>query len=443
MDTVTLREPKMGWVPILQVALLNIAVTLAILPLDSTLNRVMITELGISATLVALLIALRFLTSPLRIWFGRLSDTRPLWGKHRTGYIGIGMVLMAVGFVLTPYAAFAIPGGGAGALLFAVLAFALLGFGVNMTTPLYFAIVSDQSSERQRPRIVALMFILLGIVVVVGAFGLGALLDPYSDARLINIFWGVAAGILILTVIGLVGLEKNSARTAAADAEPSFAAVKDLLLGNREVGRFFVYLVLTFVAIEAQEIILEPYAAAAFDMTPGETTRLTGIFRVGQLVMLAVGAWIVNRFGYRSGALLGIVLAALSFVLIILAGGRGISGAFMGGVLMLGLGAGALVVTNLSLMMNMTSAQHAGVFLGAWGFAQAVGVGSGTLIGGLLRDVGAAIFSNDLASYYLVYGFEIVLLLLAIPLVRQLDLGRFREDNAKLTVTEAYGGAGL
>jgi BCD family chlorophyll transporter-like MFS transporter len=114
----------------------------------------------------------------------------------------------------------------------------------------------------------------------------------------------------------------------------------------------------------------------------------------------------------------------------------------MGGVLMLGLGSGSIAVTNLSLMMNMTNSKHAGVFLGTWGFAQAVGVGSGTFVGGVLRDLGVAIFPGELASYFLVYGVEIALLLLAIPLVLRLNLRRFRETNAKLFLTEAFASAG-
>ena len=430
----TAPEKKMGWRPILQISLLNIAVTIVILPLDSTLNRIMITELGISATLVSFLIALRFLTSPLRIWFGRLSDTRPIRGRNRTWYILIGMVIMAVGFLLTPQAAVAVSMGGIGAILVAVLVFAILGFGVNMTTPLYFALVADQSNEKQRSRIVALMFILLGIVVVVAAFGLGVAVgdgNPLENGRLSLIFGVIAAAVLVLTLVGLVGVEKrNSATVPAVDNQGSQSSVRSLLLNNKEVMRFFIYLVLTFVAIEAQEIILEPYAAAAFGMAVGETTMLTGIFRTGQLIMLAVGAWMVNRIGYRRSSYIGLVIGIVGFSIIILAGMRGLQGPFMGGVMVIGLASGLIAVTNLTLMMNMTETNSAGVYLGAWGFAQAVGVGVGTLLGGVIRDVVLSISGQDLLSYFAVYGFEIILLIFAFPYIMQLDVSRFKESVA-------------
>ena len=47
-----------------------------------------------------------------------------------------------------------------------------------------------------------------------------------------------------------------------------------------------ICLVLAFVAVEAQEVVLEPFAARMFDMTPGETTRLTGIARIPNLITL-------------------------------------------------------------------------------------------------------------------------------------------------------------
>ena len=127
---------KMRKRAIIQVALLNMAVALIVLPLDSTLNRIMIYELALPATIVAALISLRFITSPLRIYFGLLSDTKPILGRHRTSYIAIGLVMMVSGFVLTPYAAYTIPENLTLGLLFDVFAFGLLGFGVNMTTPL-------------------------------------------------------------------------------------------------------------------------------------------------------------------------------------------------------------------------------------------------------------------------------------------------------------------
>jgi BCD family chlorophyll transporter-like MFS transporter len=400
----------------------------------------MIVELGLSATLTALLISLRFFTSPLRIWFGRISDRMPLRGLHRTWYIALGMVLMVIGFLLTPYAAYGVPGGGSTGLLFAVAAFALLGFGVNLTTPLYFALVSDQSTESERPKVVAIMFIAMGMALVLTAAAMGNALEPYSRQTLHSVFLAVAGLVLLLTLLGLLRLERPKSTHPIAN-RGDFKAIRELLK-NSEVARFFIYLLLTFIAIEAQEIILEPFAAIAFGMTPGETTRLTAIYRTGFLIMLALGAVVVRRRGYKYGAAVGIFQAALGFALLIFSGFIEMAMLFLVGVFLFGLGTGQVSVANLTLMMNMTDSRNSGVFIGTWGFAQAVGVGGGTVLGGLLRDAGVMFLGDGIASYNIVFSFEVVLLLVSLPLVFRLNIPRFREHSDEIAAQDVMASLG-
>jgi BCD family chlorophyll transporter-like MFS transporter len=413
------------------------------LPLNSTLNRIMINELRLPATLVAVLISLRYITSPTRIWFGRLSDTRPIGGRRRTWYIAIGMVLLALGLIASTYAALAIPNLGAVGIALSVLAFGLLGLGVNMTTPLYFAVVADQSSAEQRPRVVALMFVLLGVVAVIASFALAAAVDPYTEQKMIRAFFFFAAIGLVLTIGGLFKLEprstsKHSSSSAVPETERP-RAVRELLLANPEALRFFFYLLLAFVAIEAQELILEPYAAQFLRMTPAETTRLTGVFRIAYVISLAVGAWLVNHIGHKRTASAGIAIACVSLLLVIVSVPLQTPAALLAGVFILGLGSGLLTTSNLALMMNMTDPRHAGVYLGAWGFAQAVGFGSGNILGGALRDLGILLFGSQLGGYYLAYVFEIALLVGAVPMLWTLDVGAFRRAIAGAPASREAG----
>jgi hypothetical protein len=50
----------------LQLGLIHVAVTMTLVPINSTLNRVMFKELAISTTLVALLASLPYLFSPIQ-----------------------------------------------------------------------------------------------------------------------------------------------------------------------------------------------------------------------------------------------------------------------------------------------------------------------------------------------------------------------------------------
>ena len=69
--------------------------TMSVLTLG-VLNRVMITELTIPATIVAVTLSLYQFMAPARVWFGQMSDAKPLFGQHRTGYMWIGAILFAV-----------------------------------------------------------------------------------------------------------------------------------------------------------------------------------------------------------------------------------------------------------------------------------------------------------------------------------------------------------
>lgn len=431
---------------ILQVSLLNIAVALMILPLESVLNRIMIQELGMAATLVAGLVALRYITAPLRIVFGRISDTRPIAGRRRTPYIAAGLVLMAVGLALAPFAAYSTPTLGTLGVLLTTATFVLIGFGVNMVTPLYFAIVADQSNPTQRTRVVATMYVLLALCAIIASLLIGQALEQYTPDKVIGVCATLAVVGLLCGVLGLWGLEKRAgdAQEQATQPRVNEASLRDigrLLLRNAEVFRFFAYLILTFIAIEAQEVVLEPYGAQIFAMTPSQTARLTGFLRLGLLIMLLLGVVIVNRWGHKVGSLAGMALTGLGLALIIVAGVEGSAGLFQGGVFVMGCGSGLLATTNLSLMLNLTDPGTAGLHIGTWTFAQAVGVGGATFGGGLLRDLGLALFNNSLAGYLTVFSVEIAALVLAVPFILALSVQRFHERNQGVSPAVALAAA--
>jgi len=75
----------------LQLALIHVAVAMTLVPIQSTLNRVMIKELALTATLVALFTSLPYLFSPIQVAIGSFSDRHPLWGRRRTPYIVLGL----------------------------------------------------------------------------------------------------------------------------------------------------------------------------------------------------------------------------------------------------------------------------------------------------------------------------------------------------------------
>ena len=61
----------------IQLGLIHLAVAMTLVPINSTLNRVMIKELAFSATLVAVLASLPYLLSPIQVVIGSFSDRHP------------------------------------------------------------------------------------------------------------------------------------------------------------------------------------------------------------------------------------------------------------------------------------------------------------------------------------------------------------------------------
>src|SRR5512134_1474685 len=89
-----------------QLGLIHVAVAMTLVPINSTLNRVMIKELAISATLVAVLASLPYLISPIQVAIGSFSDRHPVAGYRRSPYILLGLGLCVLGVSLSPQAAF-------------------------------------------------------------------------------------------------------------------------------------------------------------------------------------------------------------------------------------------------------------------------------------------------------------------------------------------------
>ncbi len=90
----------------IQLGLIHMAVAMTLVPINSTLNRVMIKDLGISATLVALLASLPYLISPIQVAIGSFADRHAVRGLRRTPYIALGLFLCVLGVILSPYAAY-------------------------------------------------------------------------------------------------------------------------------------------------------------------------------------------------------------------------------------------------------------------------------------------------------------------------------------------------
>jgi BCD family chlorophyll transporter-like MFS transporter len=126
-----------------------------------------------------------------------------------------------------------------------------------------------------------------------------------------------------------------------------------------------------------------------------------------------------------SGALVGVP----AFMAVVLAAPLGNPLLFGVGTLLIGFGGGLFSHGTLTATMNMAPKDQAGLALGAWGAVQATAAGAAIALGGIIRDLVAGAFRQNVlgpaAGYDFVYGLEMVLLLITLaamfPLLRRVE----------------------
>src|SRR5512132_1539791 len=193
-----------------QLGLIHVAVAMTLVPINSTLNRVMIKELAISATLVAILASLPYLFSPIQVAIGSYSDRHPIFGFRRTPYILAGLLLCVAGVIVSPQVAFLMAENLPLGLLAGLLAFGAWGMGYNLSAVSYLSLASELSGEKRRGMTIAIMWIIMLFSIIGTASGLSRMLDPYTPEAMIRAFMVVAAIALLLGLVGLIRLEPRS-----------------------------------------------------------------------------------------------------------------------------------------------------------------------------------------------------------------------------------------
>ncbi len=438
------------------------------------LNRVMIDELKVPALLAAGAIAMHQFVSPARLWFGQMSDARPVWGTHRTGYVWIGTVL----FTLTAFLAVqiiwqlnaSIVAAGWTAPTYgwiAVLGLVFAGYGLALSsssTP-FAALLVDISDEDERSKLVGIVWSMLMVGIVVGAIISSTLLNQpevcgadiltYNPAqgaptmdlaglqKAINrLFLIVPAFVIGLALLATVGIEKKysryRSRSSIADREDQVTLRQALkvLTASRQTGLFFSFLLVMTVGLFMQEAVMEPYGGEVFGMCVSDTTQLNAFWGMGTLIGLgSTGFLVVPRIGKLRTARLGCLLTAGCFGLIILAGFSQNPKFLQVALFLFGLGAGITTSGGLSLMLDLTAAETAGTFIGAWGLSQALARASATVSGGAILDIGRLIFPNALGAYALVFALQAAFMLLAVNLLSRVNVKEFKENSKEAIAT--------
>jgi BCD family chlorophyll transporter-like MFS transporter len=432
-----------------QLGLIHVAVAMTLVPINSTLNRVMIKELAISATLVAILASLPYLFSPIQVAIGSYSDRHPILGFRRTPYILVGLILCVLGVAVSPQVAFLMDENFALGLLVGILAFGAWGMGYNFSAVSYLSLASELSPENSRGRTIAVMFFMMIISIIFTAIGLSRMVDPYTPEALVRAFGIVAASALTLGLLGLIKLEprltplssphpavRGMGGTRGVSENYTVKQMTQAITANPVARTYFIYLLLLLAAILGQDVLLEPFAAEAFDMTVRQTTSITSIWGTFVLIAIVLAGALEGRVHKRTVAQFGNTGALLGFIIIVISGILLNQNVFYAGVVLLGFGTGLATVSNLSLMFDLTVPGMVGLYIGAWGFSNALSRLTGSVLGGAVRDVVTQVSGDALSGYLVVFGIEAAMLLGATIMLYRIDVNAFRRQAQEPSFAE-------
>ena len=415
---------------LLRLSLFQISVGMALVLLVGTLNRVMIVELNVPASLVAIMVGMPLLFAPLRALVGFRSDHhRSELGWRRVPYIWMGTLMQFGGFAIMPFALLVLAGLGESSQapvwvgqLASAGAFLLVGAGMHTTQTVGLALATDLSPVEKQPNVVGFLYVMMLVGMIGSALLFGDLLTDFSPARLVQV---VQAAALITLVLNTTALWKQEARSRlrrpGSGSDPSFAQAWQMFIRGDDALRRLAVVGFGTMAFSMEDVLLEPYGGEVLHLSVASTTVLTATLAVGSLIGFAWASRVLSRGAdpFRMAAW-GCWVGLPAFVLVIAAAGAGESRwVFSTGTFLIGLGAGLFGHGTLTATMNRAPAEQVGLAMGAWGAVQATAAGLSMVLGGVLRDAVASITSAS-TGYWLVYSIELVLLAITLWAMRPL-----------------------
>lgn len=442
--------PELPLKRLLRLSLFQVSVGMAIALLIGTLNRVMIVELSVSASLVGVMIALPLVFAPLRAVIGFRSDThRSVLGWRRVPYIWFGSLLQFGGLAIMPFSLIVLSGDTNGPVVYgqiaAGLAFLLIGAGLHTTQTVGLALATDLAPDESRPKVVALMCTMLLLGVAVSSVILGLLLHDFSQLRLIKVIQGTAVVTMMLNIAALWKQEARNTELTSPDRErQTFKEAWRELKIDPLVVRRLVALGIGTAAFGMQDILLEPYGGEVLKLSVASTTLLTAVLAGTGLTGFVIAARAIGReFDAYRIACLGTLSGLVGMTGIIFSAPLDSVLLFTLGVGCIGFGSGMFAHSTLTVAMKLAPKGQIGLALGVWGAVQATASGGAIAISGVMRDsinglAKTGLFGDALmgpaTGYGAVYNLEI--LLFFVTLIAIGPLVRFTSGEARIAAND-------
>ena len=290
---------------LLRLSLFQVSVGMALVMLIGTLNRVLIVELKVPATIVSIMISIPLIFAPFRAVIGFRSDThRSALGWKRVPYIWMGTLVQFGGFALMPFGLLVLSGAGQSSNVpqwvgqfGAGLAFLFVGAGLHTTQTVGLALANDLVPPESQPKVVGLMYVMLLVGMMLSAVIFGNLLSDFSPGRLIQVVQGVAIATIILNV---TALWKQEARRPAHlypqdNSKKSFKESWDSFMDGNFAKRRLLAIGIGTMAFSMEDVLLEPYGGEILGLAVSQTTTLTATLAGGGLLGFAWASHVLSK----------------------------------------------------------------------------------------------------------------------------------------------------
>jgi MFS transporter, BCD family, chlorophyll transporter len=407
---------RLSWAGIVRLGLVQSALGAIVVLTTSTLNRVMVVELALPATLPGVLIGLHYVLQVLRPRLGHGSDV----GGRRTPWIVGGMAVLAAGGTLAAIATAWMATDRLPGIALAVAAYTLIGIGVGAAGTSLLVLLAKRVDPARRAAAATIVWIMMIAGFAITAGTAGHLLDPFSSQRLVTIVAAVSAIAFVVSVFAVWGVEPSEPVGVAQPVEgtvdghrgSAFRQALAQVWEEPEARRFAVFIFVSMLAYSGQDLILDPFAGTVFGLTPGESTRLAGDQHAGVLVGMVVVALVASgpvrrRAGSLAAWTIGGCLASAAAGIALAASGLVVTGwPLRATVIALGIANGIYAISAVGSMMTMVGQGHAsreGVRMGLWGAAQAIAFGLGGLLATMAVDLARYAVGSPVAAYAIVF----------------------------------------
>ncbi|MBT3070342.1 BCD family MFS transporter [Rhodomicrobium sp. Az07] len=406
----------LGWFGIVRLGLVQMALGGIVALATSTLNRVMVVELLLPATLPGLLFGIHYAAEMLRPRWGHGSDK----GGKRTPWIIGGMAVLALSGVGAAGSIALMSTNTTVGIACAVLAYIGIGIGAGAAGTSLLVLVAKLTAPERKATAAAIVWTLMISGTALAAGFAGYMLAPFSMERLIGVSAAISAIAFAIAVIAIWGVERRvvdgAEKPKEKPAHSFIEAMKDVM-SERDARRMTIFIFISMLAFSAQELLLEPFAGSVFGLTPAETAQLFGMHRAGIVLGMVMGG-LIGIFSAKSTSLgrywvAGGCFASSAGLFALAAVGLGAEAAYLTGVVFtLGIANGIYAVAAIGTMISMANigkGSREGVRMGMWGAAQAVAFGLGGVIGTASVDVARAALGSAAAAYSLMFIIQGVL----------------------------------